>query len=311
MLIFERRGRFAWFGTRDSLPMVHFRYFLIATQFLTRLPIPARFQSVWGMEDLRDSVHMFPLVGVLVGLGASLVYAAAVFCNLPPVIAAILAVATQILMTGALHEDGLADVCDGFGGGRTREEKLAITRDSRLGTYGAIGLILSLGLRTAAIAHLADPEVVTPALIAAAALSRAGSDVGLAEAVRRVVFQAQGATVVQPDLFLEEVRTLTDLIVNLRTAVLRPNLARAGEDLSRRKEAGHVLDDLTERQTAVDQVVLVSPVRVALPITVVLVDDEALAGLEPVLSGLDRGRQDGLACLVVERSCHRVAALRS
>ena len=77
-----------------------FQYFLIATQFLTRLPIPARLQTVWGMEDLRDSVHMFPLVGVLVGLGASLVYAAAVFCDLPPVIAAILAVATQILMTG-------------------------------------------------------------------------------------------------------------------------------------------------------------------------------------------------------------------
>ena len=99
-----------------------FRQFLIATQFLTRLPIPAGLQSHWTMEDLRDSVHMFPLVGVLVGLGASLVYAAAVFCNLPPVIAAILAVATQILMTGALHEDGLADVCDGFGGGRTREQ---------------------------------------------------------------------------------------------------------------------------------------------------------------------------------------------
>ena len=62
-------------------------------------------------------------------------------------IAAILAVTMQILMTGALHEDGLADVCDGFGGGRTRDEKLAIMRDSRLGTYGALGLILSLGLR--------------------------------------------------------------------------------------------------------------------------------------------------------------------
>ena len=156
-----------------------FEKFLIALQFLTRLPIPARVQSVWGMEDLRDSVHMFPLVGVLIGLGAGLVYAAAVFCNLPPVLAAILAVATQILMTGALHEDGLADVCDGFGGGRTREEKLAIMRDSRLGTYGALGLILSLGLRISAIAHLADPLIVTQALIAAAALSRAAMPVAM------------------------------------------------------------------------------------------------------------------------------------
>jgi adenosylcobinamide-GDP ribazoletransferase len=131
------------------------------------------------MEDLRDSVHMFPLVGVVVGLVASLVYAAAVFCNLPPVIAAILTVTCQILMTGALHEDGLADVFDGFGGGRTREEKLAIMRDSRLGTYGALGLILSLGLRISAIAHLADPLIVTQALIAAAALSRAAMPVAM------------------------------------------------------------------------------------------------------------------------------------
>ena len=159
--------------------MGQFEKFLIAVQFLTRLPIPARLQTAWGMEDLQDSVHMFPLVGVLVGLGGSLVYAAAVFCSLPPVIAAILAVATQILMTGALHEDGLADVCDGFGGGRTREEKLEIMRDSRLGTYGAIGLILSLGLRISAIAHLAEPEVVAPTLIAAAALSRAAMPVAM------------------------------------------------------------------------------------------------------------------------------------
>ncbi len=156
-----------------------FEKFLIATQFLTRLPIPARVQSVWGMEDLRDSVHMFPLVGVLVGLGASLVYAAAVFLDLPPVMAAILAVATQILMTGALHEDGLADVCDGFGGGRTREEKLAIMRDSRIGTYGTIGLILTLGLRISAIAHLAEPEIVAVVLVAAGALSRATMPVAM------------------------------------------------------------------------------------------------------------------------------------
>ncbi|MEZ5934600.1 MAG: adenosylcobinamide-GDP ribazoletransferase [Alphaproteobacteria bacterium] len=154
--------------------MVHqFEKFLIALQFLTRLPIPGRLQSVWGMEDLRDSVHMFPLVGVVVGLGAGLVCAAAVFCNLPPVISAILAVAAQILMTGALHEDGLADVCDGFGGGRTREEKLAIMRDSRLGTYGALGLILNLALRIGAIGAIAQPADAAFALIAAAALSRA------------------------------------------------------------------------------------------------------------------------------------------
>ncbi|MGI9509388.1 MAG: adenosylcobinamide-GDP ribazoletransferase, partial [Geminicoccaceae bacterium] len=150
--------------------MGQFDKFLIATQFLTRLPIPAKVQKSWTMEDLRECVHMFPLVGVLVGLGASLVYAAAVFCNLPPVMAAILAVATQILMTGALHEDGFADVCDGFGGGRTRGQKLEIMHDSRLGTYGAIGLMLSLALRIGAVSAIAHPETVVTTLIAAAAL---------------------------------------------------------------------------------------------------------------------------------------------
>ncbi|MEM9441841.1 MAG: adenosylcobinamide-GDP ribazoletransferase [Pseudomonadota bacterium] len=156
--------------------MNHLQKLFIAIQFLTRLPTPTKFQRCWSMEDLRESVHMFPLVGVLVGLAACLVYVAAVSLNLPLVVATILAVATQILMTGALHEDGLADVCDGFGGGHTIEQKLAIMRDSRLGTYGAIGLILGLGLRLAAIVHLAehgDVWFVVAGLIAAATLSRA------------------------------------------------------------------------------------------------------------------------------------------
>lgn len=159
--------------------MAHVREFLIATQFLTRLPMPTALHTDWTMEDLRDSVLMFPLVGVLVGLVASLVYAAAVFCNLPPVLAAVLAVGVQVLITGALHEDGFADVCDGFGGGRTRERKLEIMRDSRLGSYGAIGLVLSLAFRIGAVAQLATPEMVITVLIASAALSRAAMPVAM------------------------------------------------------------------------------------------------------------------------------------
>ena len=155
------------------------RDFLIGTQFLTRLPIPAALQGHWSMEDLRDSVYMFPLVGLLIGLTASLIYAAAVFLNLPPMLAAILTVAAQALITGALHEDGLADVADGFGGGRTRAQKLDIMRDSRLGTYGAIALMLGLSARIGAIAHLSDPALVAAGLIAAAALSRAALPVAM------------------------------------------------------------------------------------------------------------------------------------
>jgi len=159
--------------------MMVFRNVLIATEFLTRLPIPAKLQSPWTLQDLRNSVHMFPLVGVLVGLVASLVYAAAVFCNLPPALAALLTVAAQVLITGGLHEDGLADVADGFGGGGTRELKLEIMRDSRLGTYGAIGLILSLALRATAIAHLSHPETVAAGLITAAVLSRTAMPIAM------------------------------------------------------------------------------------------------------------------------------------
>jgi len=159
--------------------MGYVRLFLVATQFLTRLPIPARLQSQWTMAHLRDSVPMFPVVGLFIGLGASLVYAVAVFCNLPSVLAAVLTVAAQVLATGALHEDGFADVCDGFGGGHTRERKLEIMRDSRLGTYGAIGLMLGLALRIGAIGAIAHPEAVAAGLVAAAVLSRAAMPVAM------------------------------------------------------------------------------------------------------------------------------------
>lgn len=150
---------------------------LIATQFLTRLPIP--FDGHWTMADLRDSVHLFPLVGALVGLMASLVYAAAVLINLPPILAALLAVSALTLITGGLHEDGLADVADGFGGGRTVDDKLRIMRDSRLGTFGGIALVLSLGARIGAIATLAAIEMVVAGLIVSAALSRAAMPVAM------------------------------------------------------------------------------------------------------------------------------------
>jgi adenosylcobinamide-GDP ribazoletransferase len=79
----------------------------------------------------------------------------------------------MICTTGALHEDGLADVADGFGGGRTREDKLRIMRDSRIGSYGALALVLALLARAGALVALADPSDVLAALVAAGAVSRA------------------------------------------------------------------------------------------------------------------------------------------
>jgi adenosylcobinamide-GDP ribazoletransferase len=97
--------------------------------------------------------------------------------SLPPFLAAALAVAALAAITGALHEDGLADVADGFGGGRTREAKLAIMRDSRVGSYGVVALALSLMLRVGALAALTESGFATAAaaLILAGAASRAGA----------------------------------------------------------------------------------------------------------------------------------------
>src|SRR4029450_13138448 len=120
----------------------------VALAFLTRLPV--RHGRVWRDADLAGSMPLFPLVGALIGLAGGLAYALALGLGLPPWPAATLALATSIRATGRLHEDGLADVADGWGGGRTREDKLRIMRDPRLGSYGTIALVLALLARAGA-----------------------------------------------------------------------------------------------------------------------------------------------------------------
>ena len=143
-----------------------------ALQFLTRLPV--RTPAAWPHHVLAASAPAFPLIGALIGALGGLAFALASWLGLPPLLAALLAVAAQILVTGGLHEDGLADLADGFGGGRTRAEKLRIMRDPRLGSFGALALVLTLLARIAALAALAEPWLVASALIAAGAASRAG-----------------------------------------------------------------------------------------------------------------------------------------
>jgi adenosylcobinamide-GDP ribazoletransferase len=145
--------------------------FKVALQFLTRLPV--RGPERWPEGALSASVPMFPLIGLLIGAAGALAFAIAIWLALPPAIAAILAVAAQVLLTGGLHEDGLADLADGFGGGGTRENKLSIMRDPRLGSFGALALILALLVRIAAIAALAQPATIAAVLVAAGGISRA------------------------------------------------------------------------------------------------------------------------------------------
>lgn len=144
---------------------------MAAIIFLTRLPV--RFPGVMPDDLHGRAIGWFPLVGALIGLAGAAVHAGATMVGLPPMLAAPIAIAAMLLLTGALHEDGLADVADGFGGGRDRAAKLEIMRDSRVGTFGAAALVLSLGVRAVALAYLATPVAVVAALVAAGAGSRA------------------------------------------------------------------------------------------------------------------------------------------
>jgi adenosylcobinamide-GDP ribazoletransferase len=123
-----------------------------ATQFLTRVPTPALrgFTPDW----IARAARYFPLVGQGVGLACAFVWLAAgrLWPGLP---AAALAVAAGVMITGAFHEDGLADTADGLGGGQTAERRLAIMKDSRIGAFGALALILVVGLRIVLVASLA------------------------------------------------------------------------------------------------------------------------------------------------------------
>jgi cobalamin synthase len=119
------------------------------------------------------ALRLAPLAGALLGVFSALPFLLALHWGEPPLVAALLGVAGAAALTGALHEDGLADVADGFGGGATRERKLEIMRDSRIGAYGATALMLSLGLRAACLAALASsPGRAVLILAAAGAISR-------------------------------------------------------------------------------------------------------------------------------------------
>jgi adenosylcobinamide-GDP ribazoletransferase len=115
----------------------------------------------------------FPIAGLVIGFAASLVYWLAIRVNVAPQPAAALAVAATMLLTGAMHEDGLADTADALGGA-TREKRLDIMRDSRIGSFGALALIISALLRWSTIADIAEPRYVALALIAAHVAARAG-----------------------------------------------------------------------------------------------------------------------------------------
>lgn len=144
------------------------RAFLSAVEFLTRLPVPG--WTGWEAGRLDRAAAYFPAVGLLVGLIAAAAFsiASALF---PAALAALVAVSASVLVTGALHEDGLADLADGMGGGRNREDILRIMKDSRIGSYGTIALGLVVGGMVISLSGL-TPAYGVCALIAAHGTSR-------------------------------------------------------------------------------------------------------------------------------------------
>lgn len=188
----------------------------LALMLLTRLPIPGG-THVEG--QVARAVWLFPLVGVLVGLGGGAVFYAANRIGLGISTSALLTIGMQVLLTGALHEDGLADTADGFGGGRSRERKLEIMRDSRIGTYGVVALLLVLSLRFSALQELASnllsisdeldetishAGAIIVALVAAGTLSRAAMAAAwyLLPAARPDGLAASGGSVPLPSALL-------------------------------------------------------------------------------------------------------------
>jgi len=149
---------------RDELVL-----FLSAAGFLTRLPMPG--WVGWADDRMIRASRYFAAVGALVGLAGGLVWWLAGQVA-PGAVAAGLALAAMIWLTGALHEDGLADCADGLGGGKSGPQALEIMRDSRVGSYGALALMFSVGLRWAALAALA-PGWGMLALVLAGGIGRA------------------------------------------------------------------------------------------------------------------------------------------
>ncbi len=146
-----------------------------ALRFFTRAPLGA--SAAPERLDMNRFAWAAPIAGALVGVAGSFVLALTALLSLPPLICAGLATAALIAAAGALHEDGLADTADGFGGGATRAGKLEIMRDSRIGAYGAIALVLALILRVGALAAALASGFwpAAAALTLVAALSRAGA----------------------------------------------------------------------------------------------------------------------------------------
>ncbi len=144
------------------------KVFFTAIMFYTRIPVPKG--TGFSAENLNRATRYFPLIGILVGGVGALVFILVNLILSTPV-SIVISIALMILLTGAFHEDAIADFCDGFGGGYSQEKILSIMKDSRIGTYGAIALILLLMSKFLLINEI-DVAMIPLVIISSHALSR-------------------------------------------------------------------------------------------------------------------------------------------
>ncbi len=185
--------------------------FLLALQFLTRIPVPPTL--AFSEEKLAKSVRYYPLVAAAVALICGIVFLA--LCHtIPTSLAIILVVGTGILITGAFHEDGLADTWDGIGGGLTKDQALSIMKDSRIGTYGTCALLIVLTAKITAL--IALPVAVIPAaLVLGHCLSRLSSVLVIATSryVRGEGKSKPVVTAMQPESLIIAMATTVPIIL--------------------------------------------------------------------------------------------------
>jgi len=167
-------------GAADTGWRAAARDLAVTLRFYSRLPVPVLpFEAdPHGPPDFARAARMVPVAGAILGAVAGLALAVSAAIGLPPLACGLIAIGAGILASGAFHEDGLADTADGFGGGSTRERKLEIMKDSRIGTYGGVALVLSVALRAVLIAEImarAGLPAAVCVLVASGAISRAAA----------------------------------------------------------------------------------------------------------------------------------------
>lgn len=160
---------------------------LLALQFLTRIPV--RSDGIYSDAKMAASPRYYPTIGLIIGALSAAIYSVASLA-LTPLVGAVLSTALICLLTGAFHEDGLADSFDGIGGGLTKERSLEIMKDSRIGTYGAAALVFVLGLKISLLASLPIGAAIA-GLITVHCLSRVSSVLVIATS-RYVRFEGTG-----------------------------------------------------------------------------------------------------------------------